>query len=129
VFARDGFSLLSHENVYRIAHNYKPVGRQKLTDSLISSLAMVTLEIIRWRENPIGFSGWDAHATAELKRRLRSAVSASPGTLRDLSRRILNREPVVLDKVRDDAAAGIRHIVESMGAEVTIREARSQRRS
>jgi hypothetical protein len=36
VFAGDGFSLLSHENVHRIAHNDKPVGRQKLTDSLNS---------------------------------------------------------------------------------------------
>jgi len=36
VFAGDGFSLLSHENDYRIAPNYEAVGRQKLTDSLNS---------------------------------------------------------------------------------------------
>jgi hypothetical protein len=36
VFAGSGFSLLSHENDYKIAHNYEPVDRQRLTDSLNS---------------------------------------------------------------------------------------------
>jgi CTP synthase (UTP-ammonia lyase) len=41
VFAGDGFSLLSHENIYRIAHDYKLVGRQILTDSLNSYVARI----------------------------------------------------------------------------------------
>lgn len=36
VFAADGFSLLSHENDYKIAHQYEPTGKQRLTDSINS---------------------------------------------------------------------------------------------
>jgi hypothetical protein len=90
---------------------------------------MVTLEIVRWRENPIGFSGWDTHATAELKRRLRRAINGSPKDLRDLSHRILNKDCVVLESLSEEAALGIRHIVESLGAEVVIRAVGSEPRA
>jgi hypothetical protein len=36
VLAGDGFSLLTHQNDHRITHNYDPVGRQRLIDSLNS---------------------------------------------------------------------------------------------
>jgi hypothetical protein len=82
--------------------------------------ALVTLKIVRWRENAVGFSGWDGHTRAELKERLGNAINASPEELRDLWRRILKREAgVVINNVREDAAPGLWHIIETMGADIT----------
>jgi hypothetical protein len=85
----------------------------------------VTLEIVRWREKPTRLSGWDGHLTAELKRRLRRALNGAPRDLRGVCRRILNRECVVLENLREDTARDIRHIVEAMGAEVAVRDSYS----
>ena len=83
---------------------------------------LVTLKIVRWRENPAGFSVWDRHARTELKRRLQRAINASPKELRDLSRRILEKEAgVVLDNVREDAAFKLEQIIATLGADV-VRE-------
>jgi hypothetical protein len=79
---------------------------------------LVTLKIVRWRADAVGFSGWDRHARAELKRRLYSAVNAPPAELRDLWRRIVHKEPEIVINVSEDAVDGLRHIIESMGADV-----------
>ena len=80
---------------------------------------LVTLRIVKWRENAVGFSGWDGQTRAELKRRLHGAINASPKALHDLWRRILQKEAgVVLDNVREDAVRDLWHIIETMGAEI-----------
>lgn len=81
---------------------------------------MATLSIIRWREDPIGFTGWDANAKSETKRRLKRAIDAPPGLLRDHLRRIQDRQLLTIERVREDAVAGIRQILETQGAEVFI---------
>ena len=81
---------------------------------------MAKISITRWRENPVGFTGWDANARSETKRRLKCAIDAPPGLLRDYLRRIQDRQLFTIERVREDAVAGIRQILETQGAEVFV---------
>src|SRR5580658_3055104 len=49
-------------------------------------IAMATIEILGWKEDYAGFTGWDDHARSELKKRLRHAIKASPSEIRGLTR-------------------------------------------
>ena len=79
---------------------------------------MASLTITAWRDGAIGFTGWDSHIRSELKRRLKRGVNASPDTLRTYAHRILGRELLTLEGVKDEAVTSLRQILETYGAEV-----------
>jgi hypothetical protein len=81
---------------------------------------MATLSITHWREDPIGFTGWDAHVNSEMKRRLKRALDTSPEMLRQHIRQIRARELVVLQGVKEAYVASVRQILETQGAEVAV---------
>jgi len=80
---------------------------------------LATLEIVHWREDAVGFAGWDSHARAELTKRLRRAMNTSPGEVRSIVKRVLSRQVFAMHGVHEESIASIRQILESMGADVT----------
>jgi hypothetical protein len=78
------------------------------------------IEIMGWKENFVGFTGWDDHARSELRKRLRRGLKASQAEIRRLARQIDAREPLSLPNVRDDAVAGLTQILETTGAEIRV---------
>ena len=85
---------------------------------------MAKLSIINWREDAVGFTGWDEHSSSETKRRLRRAIDAPPELVRQYLRRIRKRELMTIDHVKDDAVACVRQILETQGAEVLVAQDR-----
>jgi len=81
---------------------------------------MATIEILGWRDNFAGFTGWDAHARSELKKRLRRGIKAPPGDIRRLARKINERQLVSLHQVYDEAVYGLTQILETTGAEIRV---------
>lgn len=81
---------------------------------------MTTIEIRGWKDGFLGLTAWEAHARAELKRRLRRGMKASPAEIRRLARQISNRELVCLYEVFDEAVLGIMQILETIGAEMFV---------
>jgi len=81
---------------------------------------MATIEILGWKENFVGFSGWDDHAKSELRKRLRLGLKASPAELRRLARRIDARESLSLENVRDEGVYGLTQILETTGADIRV---------
>jgi hypothetical protein len=79
---------------------------------------MTTIEIVRWREDAVGFTVWDAHARSELKRRLGHVINASPGEIRSLARQVGAKQLLAIAGVRDQEVANLRQILETMGADV-----------
>ena len=88
---------------------------------------MATIEILGWKENAVGFTGWDDRARAELRRRLRRGVKASLHEVRRLARRIDAREFVLLSEVHDEAVYSITQMLETSGANVRVSVDRSHR--
>jgi predicted metal-dependent peptidase len=86
---------------------------------------MATIEILGWKENYVGFTGWDDHARSELKKRLRRAINACPAEIKRLARQIDARQPVSLEGVRDEAVESVCQILETTGAEVRVSFSRS----
>lgn len=87
---------------------------------------MATLQVTGWKKEYIGFTGWDAHAKSEFKKRLRRSISTSPHQRRDLASAVHARQPVIFHGVHDDSVESLRQILETMGAEVTVSMANSQ---
>jgi hypothetical protein len=85
---------------------------------------VATLSVISWRENAVGFTGWDEHSTSETKRRLKRAIDASPELVRQYLRRIRDRELLTIDHIKDDAVSSVRQILETQGAEVLVAQDR-----
>jgi transposase len=81
---------------------------------------MATIEILGWKENFTGSSGWDDHAKAELKKRLRRGVKAPPGEIRELARQINSRQNVHLNLIFDEAVYPLTQILQAMGAEIRV---------
>jgi hypothetical protein len=81
---------------------------------------MATIEILGWKENLVGFSGWDDHAKSELRKRLRLGLKASPAELRRLARRIDARESLSLENVCDEGVYGLTQILETTGADIRV---------
>lgn len=81
---------------------------------------MTTIEILGWKENFTGFTGWDAHARSELKKRLRRGIKASPAEIRRLARQINDRKLVVLPEVYDEAVHGVVQLLETTGANIRV---------
>src|SRR5579862_5457337 len=83
-------------------------------------MPMAMIEILGWKENFVGFSAWNNHARAELKKRLRRGVNASPSEIKRLARQIQGRELVSLHHVHDDAVFSVTQILEATGAELRV---------
>jgi hypothetical protein len=81
---------------------------------------MATIEILGWKENFVGFSGWKDHAKSELRKRLRLGLKVSPAELRRLARRIDARESLSMENVRDEAVSSITQILETTGADLRV---------
>ena len=81
---------------------------------------MATIAVVQWREDAVGFTGWDGHLKSELKKRLKRAVDASPEALRQVARDIRARQLVNLAGVKSEEIARVCQILETMGAEVTV---------
>jgi hypothetical protein len=81
---------------------------------------MAMIEILGWKENFVGFTGWDDHARAELRKRLRRGLNASQSEIKRVARRIDAREPVSLQNVYDEAVYGLTQILETTGADVRV---------
>jgi GTP1/Obg family GTP-binding protein len=81
---------------------------------------MATIEILSWKEDYVGFTGWDDHARTEVAKRLRRAINASPSEIKSLARQIRARQPAVLNDIKDESLASLRQILETMGAELNV---------
>jgi hypothetical protein len=81
---------------------------------------MATLSIIGWRQDDIRWSGWSGHARSELSKRLRSSLNFAPHARKDLERRIKARAPLQIPGVLPQHTESLRHILEALGAEVTV---------
>ena len=80
---------------------------------------MATIQILSWKEDYAGFTGWDDHARSELKKRLRRAIKASPAEIKRLARQI-NARQLVSFCVHDEALESVWQILETTGAEVRV---------
>ena len=85
---------------------------------------MATIEILGWKEDYAGFTGWDDHARSEIKKRLRRAIKASPSEIRRLAHQIHERQQVAFD-VREEAFESVCQILETTGAMVRVSFGRS----
>jgi hypothetical protein len=81
---------------------------------------MATIEILSWKEDPMGFTAWDNHARAELKKRLCSGIKASPHEIKRILKRIIKREIFELQNVKDEGVNGITQMLLTMGAEYSV---------
>ncbi|HEY8359171.1 MAG TPA: hypothetical protein VIL30_17105 [Ramlibacter sp.] len=81
---------------------------------------MATLSVVRWREDAVGFTGWDGHLKSELKKRLKRAIDASPEAVRAAARDIHARQLVTLEGIKSEEIARVCQILETMGAEVSV---------
>lgn len=81
---------------------------------------MATLSVVQWREDAVGFTGWDGHLKSELKKRLKRAVDSSPEARRKAVRDILARQLVTLHDVKSEDVARVCQILETMGADVAV---------
>ncbi len=81
---------------------------------------MATIEIIGWRENNIGYTGWDNHAKSELTKRLRRAINISPSQIKILVKEILEKHFVILHGVRESDVESVQQILDTIGAEMRV---------
>jgi hypothetical protein len=81
---------------------------------------MATIEILGWKKDFVGFTGWDDHAKSELRRRLRRGLHASQAEIKRVARRIDAREAVSLLNVHDEAVYSLTQILETTGAELRV---------
>ena len=79
---------------------------------------MATIEILSWKEDYVGFTGWDEHTRTEVTKRLRRAINASPSEIKSLARQIRARQPTVINGIKAESLASLRQILETMGAEL-----------
>lgn len=87
---------------------------------------MAKLVVLRWREDAVGFTGWDSSARSELKRRLKRAINSSPGSLKQVAHQILAKQLVTLEEVKEAEVASLRQILETMGADVSAERGATQ---
>ena len=81
---------------------------------------LATVSIVGWRDDGTTWSAWAGHARSEFSRRLRRSVSLSPAERRDLERRVKSCELVVFRGVAIARVESLCHILEALGATVTI---------
>ena len=81
---------------------------------------LATVSIVGWRDDGTTWSGWVGHARSEFSRRLRRSISLSPAVRRDLERRVRDYELVVFQGVAADRVESLRHILEALGATVSV---------
>ena|SRR5579859_7060828 len=81
---------------------------------------MATIEVLGWKENFVGFTGWDDHARSELSKSLRRGLKASPGEIKRLARQIDARQLVSLANVHEEAVYGLTQILQTIGADIRV---------
>ena len=81
---------------------------------------MARIEVLGWKDNFVGFTGWDDHAKSELRTRLRRGLKASPAEIKRLARQIDSRQPVSLLDVHDEAVYGLTQILQTTGADIRV---------
>jgi hypothetical protein len=81
---------------------------------------MATIEVLGWKKDFTGFTGWDAHARSELRRRLRKGINAPQAAIRRIARQLDARQLVCLTDVRDEGVHGITQMLQTSGAELRI---------
>jgi len=106
----------------RAGHLLSEVGRLGPPASLsfVVKKFMATIEILGWKENFVGFTGWDDHAKSELRKRLRRGLKASPAEIRRLARQIDACKALSLPNVHDDSVYGLTQILETTGAGLRV---------
>ena len=67
-----------------------------------------------------GGTVWDVHPERELSKRMRSGVNTSQHEIKVLTRKIVAREKVSLENVREEAVLGLVQILRVMGAEIDV---------
>lgn len=81
---------------------------------------MATIEFLGWKENFVGFTGWDDHARSELRKRLRRGLKASPAEIKRLARQIDARQLVSLANVHEEAVYGLTQLLQTIGANIRV---------
>jgi hypothetical protein len=81
---------------------------------------MATIEVRGWKENHVGWTGWDNNARSELSKRLRRSVDGSPADIKRAERLARARSPFVIENVRPEHIESLRQILETMGADATV---------
>lgn len=81
---------------------------------------MAEIEIQRWKDHDVGFTGWDSHTKSELTKRLKRSINASQGEIRSIVKSVQSRELIVIRGLSNDAVKSVRQILETMGAELTV---------
>ena len=83
---------------------------------------MPQVRILSWSDER-AWTDWSGHAKAQLAGRLRAALPNMPALeLKRLTRHVLKRECLVIPLPANAYAASIRHLLESIGAEVQIED-------
>jgi hypothetical protein len=81
---------------------------------------MYALTISSYSDSP-RMTGWTGHAGSELPKRLRRALQASPREIRLITQRVMTRQPVTIERIRESEMDGLRMILETLGAEIEAR--------
>ena len=79
---------------------------------------MATITVSAWKNEHVGFTGWDNRAREETRKRLRTALNLPPAELRALLKAIRSRSPVRFTSVSQDQVQRVLQILQTCGAEV-----------
>ena len=83
-------------------------------------MTVVTIEVSGWKENHVGWTGWDSHARTEVRKRLARAISASPNDIKSMTHQIRSRQSLILRNVDEKGVESLGQILETMGAQVSV---------
>lgn len=82
---------------------------------------MINLKIINWNDDN-AWTDWSGHARVQLVARLKEYGGLPLTKTKRLVRQILERECITIQLPKIEGAEGIRHVLESLGAEVLLEE-------
>jgi len=80
---------------------------------------LVKLKIINWNDNN-SWTDWSGHAKTQLIARMKEYGSLPLTKTKRLVRQVLERECFEIQLPKIEGAEGLRHVLESLGAEVLI---------
>jgi len=81
---------------------------------------MTTIDVVGWKADQIGWTGWDGNARSELSKRLRRAVDGSPSQIKKIERAARSKSAIVIKNVRPEHVESLRQILETMGADAEV---------
>jgi len=82
-------------------------------------IKMINLKIIKWNDDH-AWTDWSGHAKTQLVARLKEYGGLPLTKTKRLVRQILERKSITFQLPRIEGAEGIRHVLESLGAEVLM---------